>query len=66
VKCYIHASGGSSEEAVAICIICGMGVCLEHAVERDLPVHRPAGLAGYPERAMLILCQRDAQVHPVG
>jgi hypothetical protein len=37
---------------------------MEHAVERDLPVH-PPGQAGYPERVMLILCQRDAQVHPV-
>ncbi len=65
MKCYIHASEGSSEEAVAICVVCGMGVCMEHAVERDMPVARPPGQAGYPERAMLILCQRDAEVHPV-
>ena len=62
MRCYMHAKEGAIEEAVAVCIVCGMGVCMAHAVERDLPVQRPAGMAGYPERGMLILCQRDAMV----
>ncbi len=63
MKCYVHAKAGAREEAVAVCHVCGMAVCLEHAVERNVPLEqlRSPGLAGYPDRSMVILCQRDAQ-----
>lgn len=60
MNCYVHAKEGTREEAVAVCKICGMGVCLEHAVERNALKVQSVGLAGYPDRSMLILCKRDA------
>ena len=38
MKCYICAKQGVDEEAVAICIVCGMGLCLGHAFREKLPV----------------------------
>ena len=66
MKCYIHAKEGFSEEAVAVCVICGMGLCPDHAVERNLPVRSSSGQAGYPERGMLILCPQDAKAERAG
>jgi len=38
MKCYICAKQGIDEEAVAICIVCGMGLCLGHAFKEELAV----------------------------
>ena len=38
MKCYICAKQGIDEEAVAICIVCGMGLCLGHAFKEELVV----------------------------
>jgi hypothetical protein len=38
MKCYICAKLGVDEEAVAICIVCGMGLCLGHAFKEELIV----------------------------
>ena len=38
MKCYICAKQGKDEEAVAICIVCGMGLCLHHAIKENLLV----------------------------
>lgn len=38
MKCYICAKQGIDEEAVAICIVCGMGLCLGHAFKQELRV----------------------------
>lgn len=38
MKCYVCAKQGVEEEAVAICIICGMGLCLGHALKEELQV----------------------------
>ncbi len=38
MKCYICAQEGKSSDAVAICIICGMGLCSEHVVREDIDV----------------------------
>ncbi len=38
LKCYECAESGSAEEAVSICIMCGMGLCMEHAKRIDLPI----------------------------
>jgi hypothetical protein len=38
MKCYVCAKQGVDEEAVAICIICGMGLCLGHAFKEELLV----------------------------
>ena len=38
MKCYICAKQGLDEDAVAICIVCGMGLCLGHAFKEELLV----------------------------
>jgi hypothetical protein len=38
MKCYICAKQGVNEEAVAICIVCGMGLCMGHAFKENLLV----------------------------
>ncbi len=40
MKCYICAEQGRDREAVAICIVCGMGVCMEHLVRKDVELWR--------------------------
>lgn len=38
MKCYVCAKQGVDSEAVAICMICGMGLCLGHAIKEALAV----------------------------
>jgi len=38
MKCYVCAKQGVDSEAVAICIICGMGLCMGHAFKEELLV----------------------------
>ncbi len=36
--CYPCKQQGSIHEAVAACIICGMGICMDHAIREELVV----------------------------
>ncbi len=62
MKCYICAKQGQTSDAVAICIVCGMGLCMQHVVRDDLPLTRDtaAGLGFHvrtlPEKLPRILC----------
>ncbi len=38
MKCYQCAKKGVDTEAVVICIICGMGLCMEHLFREELLV----------------------------
>jgi hypothetical protein len=38
MKCYVCAKQGRDEAAVAICIVCGMGLCMDHALKDELMV----------------------------
>lgn len=38
MKCYQCALEGKDEDAIAICVVCGMGLCREHAIREELPV----------------------------
>ena len=44
MKCYICARMGRASDAVAICIVCGMGTCMEHTIRREVDVWE----GGYP------------------
>lgn len=44
MKCYVCAKAGKDTEAVGICIVCGMGLCMEHAIREDTQVWE----GGYP------------------
>lgn len=37
MKCYMCAKEGKDTDAVAICIVCGMGVCPEHLIHEETP-----------------------------
>ena len=38
LKCYDCMEEGKDSEAVAICIVCGKGLCIDHARRMDLPI----------------------------
>jgi hypothetical protein len=38
MKCYECAKQGKDVDAVATCVICGMGLCMDHAIRENLPV----------------------------
>lgn len=38
MKCYVCAKLGVDKDAVAICIVCGMGLCMGHAIKQELVV----------------------------
>lgn len=44
MKCYVCAQQGKDTEAISICIICGMGLCMEHSVRKDTEIWE----GGYP------------------
>ncbi|MFA5001747.1 MAG: DUF2180 family protein [Methanolinea sp.] len=44
MKCYICAKEGRSSDAVAVCIVCGMGLCTEYAIREELEMWE----GGYP------------------
>jgi hypothetical protein len=36
MKCYQCAEEGKDTDAVAICIVCGMGVCKDHSIKDEI------------------------------
>jgi len=44
MKCYICKEQGMDTDAVAICIVCGMGVCMDHLVREEIELWE----GGYP------------------
>ena len=38
MKCYICAKQGVDSDAVAMCVVCGMGLCMGHAFKEELLV----------------------------
>ena len=35
MKCYVCAKQGKDSDAIAICITCGMGICMDHAIYEE-------------------------------
>lgn len=61
MKCYVCAKNGESSEAVAVCAVCGMGLCMDHSIEKDVKlVSRGSGWAG--GKIIHILCGKCAEV----
>ncbi|HOU28099.1 MAG TPA: DUF2180 family protein [Thermoleophilia bacterium] len=44
MECYVCARAGKKTAAVGVCIVCGMGLCMEHALREDVEVWE----GGYP------------------
>ncbi|HIH44721.1 MAG TPA: DUF2180 family protein [Candidatus Methanoperedenaceae archaeon] len=60
MKCYMCAKMGKDTDAVAICIVCGMGLCKDHSIREEVPIWE----GGYPvrlkpdiDRIKRIVCQ---------
>lgn len=57
MKCLMDARAGTDRDAVAVCGVCGMGLCTDHLIEREVPLlSRVSGWAS--ETAMLVLWER--------
>ena len=59
MNCYLEAKAGTEKEAVAVCAVCGMGLCMDHLTEIDNPPAASVGLMG-DRSHMAILCPRCA------
>jgi hypothetical protein len=44
MECYVCAQAGKKTTAVGVCIVCGMGLCMEHAIRDDVVMWE----GGYP------------------
>lgn len=65
MECYVCAKAGNKTEAVGVCIVCGMGLCMDHALREDVEVWE----GGYPfpskkatKPLPRILCEECKQV----
>lgn len=65
MECYVCAKEGRKTTAIGICIVCGMGLCMEHAIRDDLEMWE----GGYPfpsaktkKKLPRILCAECRQV----
>ena len=38
MKCYECSKKGRNTDAVALCMVCGMGLCMDHAIRENQPV----------------------------
>ncbi len=60
MKCYEDAKSGVEKDAVAVCGLCGKGLCSEHAHEQAAPQAvggRLGHVAWHGGAPMLILCR---------
>ena len=61
MKCYPCAKADKGSEAVAACSVCGRGLCLSHAVEREIPLVRR--VSGWADQSLVhIMCEECSQV----
>ena len=64
MKCYVCSKTGMVNDAVAVCAVCGKGLCVEHALERELPLtQRVSGWLNLSTTH--ILCEACAVALPV-
>jgi len=63
MKCYQDAKAGVDKEAVAVCAVCGRGLCLDHAREKEVET---AHVSPWEVKSMMaILCDQCAEaMHP--
>ena len=69
MKCYICAKEGKNTDAAGVCIVCGMGLCMDHIIREDMDLWE----GGYPfpltrsgKRLPRILCQECSAAYKKG
>lgn len=61
MRCYSCARSDQATEAVAVCSVCGRGLCMDHSTERNLPLVRR--VSGWGDRSLVhILCEDCSQM----
>ncbi|AJF07525.1 DUF2180 family protein [Geoalkalibacter subterraneus] len=61
MNCYPCARENKETPAVAVCSVCGKGLCLEHTVERELPLVQR--VSGWVDQSLIhLLCAECAEV----
>jgi hypothetical protein len=59
MKCYQDAKAGKDVEAVAVCAVCGKGLCMDHATEKEVEM---AHVSPWEVKsATAILCDQCAE-----
>ncbi len=61
MKCYVCAKSDKTSEAVAVCAVCGMALCMDHVIERDVPLVQ-RGSSWVDQKIIHILCPKCAEV----
>ena len=59
MQCYVCAKAGKQTEAVGMCIVCGMGLCMDHALREDVDFWE----GGYPFPSQQ--GQEEVAAHPL-
>ncbi|RXE57301.1 hypothetical protein ABH15_04160 [Methanoculleus taiwanensis] len=44
MRCYVCATEGAVSDAAAVCVVCGVGLCMEHTVRDNVELWE----GGYP------------------
>lgn len=61
MKCYTCTKEGRDADAVAVCAVCGMSLCMEHVHEVEAPmVQRVSGWASRTSMH-IISCAKDVR-----
>ena len=61
MKCYVCAKSDKTSEAVAVCAVCGMALCMDHVIEKEVPlVQRTSGWA--TQEVIHILCPKCGEI----
>lgn len=66
MKCYICAQQGEDSDAVAICVVCGMGVCMDHVIREEVETWEggyPFPSKRLPEKIPRMLCPECISVY---
>lgn len=53
MRCYICDQQGKESPAVAICVVCGMGLCRDHAIREELSMWETVHQGPAPTRRRL-------------
>ncbi len=62
MKCYKCAESGVETDAVGICVVCGMGLCMDHANMTEISLWEAHQMDGVPLSALGIEKKKETKV----
>ena len=69
MKCYECAREGSKTDAVAVCIVCGRGICMQHTIRKEIGVWEgsyPRSSRRLPKTIPRMLCPDCSEAYGEG